>query len=108
MCFGIASAPGIFQRTMENLDDNLIAVNTSTEHCRSLSEVLTHLEKAEIHLKRPKCIFLASKVTYLGHCLNKDGIQPVHQMVKTIQDSPRPTNIKELQAFLSKLNYYAC
>ena len=119
LCFGIASAPGIFQRTMENLlqsipnvvvriDDILIAGNTSNEHRSSLNEVLTRLEKAGIRLKRSECIFLAPEVTYLGHRINKDGIQPAHEKIKAIQDSPRPTNIKELQAFLGMLNYYAC
>ena len=61
LCFGIASAPGIFQRTMENLlqgipnvvvrlDDILIAGPRQAEHFQSLKEVLSRLEKAGIRL----------------------------------------------------------
>lgn len=55
--FGISSAPAIFQRTFENilqnlphtcvyLDDILITGKTESEHIQNLEEVLTHLEKA--------------------------------------------------------------
>ena len=78
LCFGIASAPGIFQRTMENLlqgipnvviriDDILIAGRTQAEHFQSLEEVLSRLEKAGIRLKRSKSVFQTPEVTYLGH-----------------------------------------
>ncbi|XP_048590142.1 uncharacterized protein K02A2.6-like [Nematostella vectensis] len=119
LCYGIASAPGIFQRTMENLlqgipnvvvriDDILIAGKTSADHLKSLTEVLSRLDKAGVRLKRSKCIFQAPEVTYLGHRIDKDGIHPLDEKIKAIQESPRPSNLKELQAFLGMLNYYAC
>ena len=116
LCYGIASAPGIFQRILENLlqgipnvvvqiDNILIAGKTSGEHFNNLNEVLSCLEKACIHLKCSKCIFQALEVTYLGHHINKDGIHLLEGMIKAIQDSPMPTNLKELLAFLGMLNY---
>ena len=61
--FGISSAPAIFQRTIENilqnlphtcvyLDDILVTGKTETEHTRNLEEVLTCLEKAGLRLKK--------------------------------------------------------
>ena len=55
--FGISSAPAIFQRTIENilqnlphtcvyLDDILITAKTESEHIKNLEEVLIRLEKA--------------------------------------------------------------
>ena len=55
--YGVSSAPGIFQRTMENLlqgiphvvvylDDILITGPTHQEHIRVLEEVFTRIEKA--------------------------------------------------------------
>lgn len=44
----------------------------------------------------------------MGHRINQQGIQPIKEKIKAIQDSPRPTNLKELQAFLGMLNYYSC
>ena len=40
--------------------------------------------------------------------MTQDGIYPLEEEVKAIQDSPRLTNLKELQAFLGMLNYYSC
>ena len=55
--FGIASAPGVFQRVIDSLlqgipgvvaylDDILVTGSSDTEHLESLKEVLTRLEKA--------------------------------------------------------------
>ena len=45
---------------------------------------------------------------YLGHRINRDGIQPIEGKVRAIHEAPAPSNVKELQAFLGMLNYYAC
>ena len=61
--FGVASAPAIFQRTMEAtlqglpmvsvyLDDILVSGKTQQEHLANLNEVLTRLESAGLRLKR--------------------------------------------------------
>ena len=60
--FGVSSTPGIFQRTMENLfqdipkvliylDDTLVADKTPGEHCQVLTQVLSRLSKAALLLK---------------------------------------------------------
>ena len=117
--YGISSAPGIFQRTIESLlqgipqvvvriDDILVTGKTRNKHLEHLKEVLVRLDKAGIRLKLKKCVFLQNQVIYLGHRINKDGIQPIEGKVRAIQEAPAPTNVKELQAFLGMLNYYAC
>ena len=67
LTFGVASAPSIFQRTMENLlqgikgiwvyvDDILITSPTEEEHLQNLAQVLQRLESAGMRLKRQKCL----------------------------------------------------
>lgn len=75
-----------------HLNDILIAGRTQAEHFQSLNEVLSQLEKAGICLKRSKCVFQAPEVTYLGLCITRDGIYPLEEKLKVIQDSPQPTN----------------
>lgn len=86
--YGISSAPGIFQHTMESLlqgilqvvdqiDDILVTGKTRHDHLKHLKEVLARLDKAGIHLNLKKCVFLQGEVVYLGHCINRNGIQPV-------------------------------
>ena len=116
--FGISSAPGIFQRTMENLlkgipnvlvriDDILLAGKSREEHLKCLKRVLERLRDSGARLKRKKCVFLASEVVYLGLKIDATGIHPVQEKVKAIEDMPRPQDVKQLQAYLGMLQYYA-
>ena len=79
--FGVSSAPGIFQRTMESLlhdipsvvvylDDILITGRTDAEHIETLDKVLTRLEESGLRLKRSKCVFMAQSVVYLRRSQN--------------------------------------
>ena len=117
--YGIASAPGIFQRTIESLlqgipqvvvriDDILVTGKTRDKHLENLKEVLTRLDKAGIRLKLKKCVFFQNQMIYLGHRINRDSIQPIEGKVRAIHEAPASSNVKELQAFLGMLNYYAC
>ena len=78
--FGVASAPAIFQRTMESLlqglpmvcvyiDDIIISGKTPEEHLHNLNEVLQCLEYAGLRLKKEKCLFCRPEVDYLGHTI---------------------------------------
>ena len=117
MPFGIASAPAIFQRTMDNLlqglkhvtvymDDILITGSTEEEHLSNLDTVLDRLEKAGMCLKKNKCVFMAPQVVYLGHRISKEGLQPTEDKVKAVTDTPPPTDVSKLRAFLGLMNYY--
>ena len=115
--FGIASAPAIFQRTMESLvgdipmckaylDDIIVTGRSDEEHLSNLHKVLQRLRENGMKLKREKCVFLQESVTYLGHVLSAEGIKPVRDKVKAIKEAPEPQNQSELQAFLGLLGYY--
>ena len=113
MPFGITSAPAIFQRTMDNLLQGLdhvsvyidnILVTGKREHLETLNEVLTRLESAGVRLK--KYTFMAEEVVYLGHRINREGIQPTDEKVQVISKTPRPTNISELWGILGLVSFY--
>ena len=69
--FGVSSAPGIFQRTMETIlagmpqvlvyldDDILITGSSQEEHVSNLKEVLSRLQQAGLRLCKDKCEFMA-------------------------------------------------
>jgi hypothetical protein len=115
--FGIASAPSIFQRLMENLlqgiprvcvylDDILVSGTTEQEHLANLEQVLERLESAGMKLKRPKCAFLLNSVAYLGHEISAEGLHTTKAKVKAIVDAQSPRNLTELRSFLGMVNYY--
>ena len=116
--FGVASAPSIFQRTMETLlqgiphvsvylDDILVTGASETDHLRNLAEVLQRLSSAGMRLKRSKCRFMLPEVEYLGHRISKNGLHPTKEKVRAISDAPMPTNVTQLKSFLGIVNYYS-
>jgi len=46
------------------------------------------------------------QVTYLGHKVSKEGIQPLDDKVEVIINAPAPKNVSELKSYLSMMNYY--
>ena len=115
--FGVASAPSIFQRTMENilqgighvsvyLDDILVTGATEQEHLENLDTVLSRLETAGMRLKRNKCAFLLSAVEYLGHKISAKGLQPTDDKIQAIRRAPAPADVSQLKSFLGLVNYY--
>ena len=114
---GISSAPGIFQRNMENLlqnipyvivpvDDILVSGACDEDHSNNLEEVLKRLESAGLRLRKNKCVFMEPQVTYLGHKVSKEGIQPLDDKVEAITNAPAPKNVSELKSYLGMINYY--
>ena len=68
LCYELKSAPGIFQRTMENIlqgignviiriDDILLTGTTRRKYLETLEEVLNRLEKFGIRLNRENANF---------------------------------------------------
>ena len=117
LSFGISSAPGIFQRAMEELlrdmpgvfcylDDILISASSIEEHGRILRLVLSKLQAAGLKLKLNNYHIGVPSVSYLGYVIDKEGIHPTEEKVKAIVEAPAPNNITQLRAYLGLLNFY--
>lgn len=115
--FGVSSAPGIFQRTMETilkgiphvtvyLDDILIMGKTEAEHLQTLEIVLQTIKSAGLRLQKDKCAFLAPSVQYLGYQIDQYGLHPTKEKIGIIQNAPTHRNIAELRPYLGLVNYY--
>ena len=89
--FGVASAPAIWQRTLEQvlqgiphtqcmLDDILVA--GGQDHLEIVEMVLQRLNKYGLKANLKKCEFLKDSFEFCGHKIDKDGL---HKM-KTMQD----------------------
>ena len=116
--FGVASAPAIFQRSMETLlrdlpglfvylDDILITGSTLAEHLANLEGVLKRLSEAGLRLNKEKCAFFLEQIEYLGHTIDAQGVHPTGEKIKAIKNAPQPKNVTELRSFLGILNYYS-
>lgn len=116
--YGVASAPGKFQKIMEALlqhipktavflDDILIGGADQTEHRQLLNKVLTTLEMAGFKLAFEKCEFEKTGLTYLGYKITDKGISTCESLTNAIKNAPIPNSVTTLKSFLGLINYYA-
>eukprot|EP00644_Phytophthora_capsici_P018198 jgi/Phyca11/114133/e_gw1.25.82.1 len=120
MPFGLANAPGTFQRMMDAvlrgltwksclvyLDDVIIFTKGSvSRHVVELACVLERLSRAGLSLKAKKCSFAMTRLEYLGHELDGQGIRPLESLVDTVRRFPTPQNPDEVRRFVHLAGYY--
>ena len=115
--FGVASAPAIFQRTMETilqgvdgvacyLDDLIITGRSDKEHLDYLEEVLQRLLKSGVKANMDKCRFFQNSVEFPGHRIDSKRIHATDNKLQAIQKAPLPRNVTELRSFLGLVNCY--
>ena len=95
------------QNVIVYLDDILLSSATKSDHLKLIDQVLDRLEKAGLRARKGKCQFFVPSVTYLGHKIDAEGLHPLPDKIKAIQDAPSPTNVQELKAYLGLLTYYS-
>jgi hypothetical protein len=119
MLFGLCNANSTFQIIMNHVfppflrhfvlvffDDILIYSKNWPSHLSHVNQVLHLLSKHQLFLKQSKCVFGASEVEYLGHIFDKDGVQVDSKKIESMEDWPRPKNLKSLRGFLGLKGYY--
>ena len=57
-------------------------------------------------LKRLKCDFMKTQIQYLGHLISSNGIQPLPEKFRSIENMPAPRSPKEVKQFLGLAGYY--
>ena len=118
MPFGIKSAQEVFQKRMSQLlgdlqgvetdiDDILVWGTNQEEHDKRLRAVLDRCEQINLTLNQDKCQFGVLKVSYIGHILSADGVQPDPEKVRAIREMPPPTDKKGVERLLGTINYLA-
>lgn len=116
--YRISSAPGLLQRDMENIlsrlervvcfyDDVVIFGKNDKEVMDRLHRVLESFEAAWLTVKISKCKFLQDNVTFLGFCVNKDGLHIPEDRIRAMIQVKVPKYVYQLEAFLSLINYYS-
>lgn len=115
--FGVASAPGLYQKIMESiltgipgvvcfLDDILITGENVKVHKERLFEVCKRLSENGLTVSKKKCEFFRESIEYLGYVLSKQGLSTSPSKISAIESAPTPTNVTQLKAFLGMINYY--
>nr|GEW52123.1 hypothetical protein [Tanacetum cinerariifolium] len=84
------------------IDDILIYSKNRKEHEGHLKLILKVLKEEELYAKFSKCEFWLSKVQFLGHVIDSEGIQVDPTKIKVIKDWESHKTPIEIRQFLEK------
>ena len=118
LMFGVTSAPEKYQQIIrdvlrgcgrvENIADDLIIHGSGVkEHDRRFFVVLDRLREVGLTLNGNKCEFRLSKLTFFGHELTSDGINPSEEKIAAIRDARPPKDASEVRSFMGLVQYSA-
>jgi hypothetical protein len=96
MSFGLTNVSAYFVYLMNSglprqvvvvfIDDILIYSQNEQEHEEHLRKVLQRLRDCQLYAKLSKCEFWISEVLFLGHIINRDGLDVDPKKVVAILD----------------------
>ncbi|GJU18238.1 putative reverse transcriptase domain-containing protein [Tanacetum coccineum] len=117
MPFGLTNAPAVFMDLMNRvckplldknfivfIDDILIYSRKKVEHEGHLKQILELLKNEELYAS--KCNFWLSKVQFLGHVIDREGIHVDPAKIESIRDWASPKTLIEIRQFLGLAGYY--
>nr|GEX13335.1 reverse transcriptase domain-containing protein [Tanacetum cinerariifolium] len=110
MPFGLTNAPAIFMDLIHRvckpyldrfvivfIDDILIYFKRRKEHEGHLKLILRLLKKEELYTKFSKCEFWLSKVQFLGHMIDSEGIHIDPAKIEFVKDWASPKTSTEIR-----------
>ena len=75
------------------------------DHDAAVHKVLQRCKEVNLKLNKQKCHFRCTSVPFLGEVVLRNKVQPDPQKIKALTDMLVPNNKRELQAFLSIIDY---
>ncbi|GKB90941.1 putative reverse transcriptase domain-containing protein [Tanacetum coccineum] len=119
MPFGLTNSPAVFMDLMNRvwkpyldkfvivfINDILIYSKSKEEHEGHLKLIMKLLKKEELYAKFSKCDFWLSKVQFLSHVIDREGIHIDPAKIESIKDWASPKTTTEICQFLGIAGYY--
>ena len=117
--FGLTNAPATFMQLMHDIfrplldrsvlvfiDDILVYSSNIEDHRRHVREVLELLRKNQLYAKASKCELIKSRVEFLGHMIDENGLHMTEDKVEAILKWPPLKSVSEVQSFIGLIGYY--
>ncbi|CEP03957.1 hypothetical protein PBRA_009537 [Plasmodiophora brassicae] len=89
------------------MDDVLVFSQSVEQHFDRIDKVFERLREHGLTVNPKKTYLLQREVTYLGHRVSGDGIQPDARLVQAVTEFPEPTNKAQVRTFLGLAGYYS-
>ncbi len=95
-------------RRCTSIHDNILVWgHTPEEHEVNLDACLTHLEEKGLTLRREKCTFGATSVSWFGTIFSKSGMSADPKKIQAIKQAGPPKNSDEVKSFLQACQFNA-
>jgi transposase InsO family protein len=117
--FGLTNAPAAFQEYINRaladsidvicvvyLDDILVYSDSEEEHIQHVQLVLERLLEYGLYVKLSKCEFHITRTEFLGFVVSPNGVEADKERLRTIQEWPEPTSVRDVRVFMGFVNYY--
>lgn len=117
---GLKGAPSYFQRVIATvvlaglmyiicelyIDDILVFGNSESDLVANLRKVFERFRKHKLTLNPKKCKYGISKVEYVGHIIDENGVSFSEDKREKVLSFPLPSHMKQLKKFLGLANYF--
>lgn len=115
---GLKNSPPTFQKVMSDtlegcrnfslvyLDDIIVFSKSWEEHLTHLESVLSALQRKNLVLNPPKCVFATNQIDYLGHTITRTTITPMREKIDAILQIKEPKTLPQANKFLGALGWY--
>ena len=119
MPFGLKNAGATYQRAMNTIFHDLIgkvievyiddvvvkSKSRHRTHLDDLRQAFLRMHRHNLKMNPAKCAFGVSADNFLGFLVHHCGIEVDENKARAIIDAPPPTNKKQLQSLLNKINF---
>jgi hypothetical protein len=115
--FELSNAAQTFQRMMDctteglegvfaYMDDSRVGSPDRQTHLHHLEIFFNDLATNGLAMNLEKCVFAVPSLEILGHKISAPGVAPTAAHAAEIELCPPPQDFKQLQCFLSMVNFY--
>ena len=81
------------------IDDIIVIGCTKAYHVKNLKEVFKKLKSCDLKLDPEKRNFFCADVTFFGHHVSAEGIQPDKSTYTAVENYPIPRNTDEVHEY---------
>jgi len=119
MPFGLSSSPATFCRLMHRvlrdhlwriclcyLDDVIVHATSQRELLERLHTIVSCLNNVGLKVKPSKCSVFKERISFLGHMVSTEGIDPEEEKIRSILDWPMPKCFRDVRALFGLASYY--